>query len=152
MKTDRDARLGVLRLPGTLTSLQAVARFALDLAALAGLPDEAAYRLRLAADELATNVVVHGYRGREGELRLEGGVDPDTVWLRLEDDAPRFDPRDGHRPPQTDLPLEQRPIGGLGVHLALTALDDFSHGYADGRNSSTLVIRRDGPGHRPSLK
>ncbi|MEU7164125.1 ATP-binding protein [Streptomyces morookaense] len=143
---------GVLRLPGKLTSLQAVARYVLDLAARAGLSADDTHRLRLAADELATNVILHGYRDCQGELRLEGGADLHTVWLRLEDDAPRFDPRQGHRPPQTHLPLERRPIGGLGIHLALTALDGFSHGYTDGRNRSTLVIRRGGLRGRPSPK
>ncbi|MFD4138611.1 MULTISPECIES: ATP-binding protein [unclassified Streptomyces] len=134
--------MNALRLSAALTSLEDVARYVLDLAERAGLPTETAYRLRLATDELATNVVMHGYRGSAGELRIAGGMDEETVWIRLEDDAPRFDPGANRPPPQTRLPLAQRPIGGLGIHLALSALDDFSHHYTDGHNSSTLVIRR----------
>ncbi|MEV7775711.1 ATP-binding protein [Kitasatospora sp. NPDC086791] len=134
--------MDALRIVATLTSLEEVARFCHELAERAGLAPEAAYRLRLATDELATNVVMHGYRGSEGELRLAGGMDEDTVWIRLEDDAPPFDPAAGCKPPTPDVPLSQRTIGGLGIHLALTALDDFSHRYADGHNRSTLVMRR----------
>ncbi|MFJ9845932.1 ATP-binding protein [Kitasatospora sp. NPDC101155] len=131
-----------LRIAAALTSLDEVAHFCHELAERAGLGPEAAYRLRLATDELATNVVMHGYRGGEGELRLTGGMDEDTVWIRLEDDAPPFDPAAGCRPPTPDVPLARRPIGGLGIHLALTALDAFNYRYADGHNRSALVIRR----------
>ncbi|MFJ9821470.1 ATP-binding protein [Streptomyces sp. NPDC101151] len=134
--------MNALRLSAALTSLEDVAAYVGELTERAGLPTEAAYRLRLATDELATNVVMHGYRGSEGELRLTGGMDEHTVWIRLEDDTPRFDPSANRLPPRTDLPLSERPIGGLGIHLALTALDDFRHHYTDGHNSSTLVIRR----------
>lgn len=134
--------MNALCLCAALTSLDEIARYVLDLAGRAGLSEETSYRLRLATDELATNVVMHGYRGRAGELRLVGGMDEDTVWIRIEDDAPRFDPGAHCVPPQTQLPLAQRAVGGLGIHLALTALDDFSHRYADGHNRSTLVMRR----------
>ncbi|GAA2752358.1 ATP-binding protein [Kitasatospora cinereorecta] len=134
-----------LRLAAALTSLEEIAPYVLDLAERAGLSPEATYRLRLAVDELATNVVMHGYRGGEGELRLVGGMDGQQVWIRLEDDAPPFDPSAGCLLPHTELPLSQRPIGGLGIHLALTALDDFQHRYTDGHNSCTLVIRRSEP-------
>jgi anti-sigma regulatory factor (Ser/Thr protein kinase) len=134
-----------LRLPAELTSLEQVARCVLEHAERAGLSAEAAYRLRLAVDELATNVVMHGYRGRPGELRLSTGTDQQTAWVRLEDDAPCFDPSAGCLLPHAELPLSQRPVGGLGIHLALTALDGFSHSYTDGHNTSTLVIRRDHP-------
>ncbi|MFE3648245.1 ATP-binding protein [Streptomyces sp. NPDC059152] len=144
--------MNALCLPAALASLDEIARYVLDLAGQAGLPDEPSYRLRLAADELATNVVMHGYRGSAGELRIVGGMDEDTVWIRMEDEAPRFDPGANRVPPQTQLPLAQRTIGGLGIHLALTALDDFSHRYADGHNSSTLVIRRHDHGDRPDVR
>jgi anti-sigma regulatory factor (Ser/Thr protein kinase) len=138
--------MNALRLPATLASLEEVAHYTLELAGRAGLSAEASYRLRLAVDELATNVVMHGYLGGEGELRITGGMDDWTVWLRLEDDAPYFDPGADRPPPDPELPLSERPIGGLGIHLALTALDAFSHDYTDEHNSSTLVIRR--PGHQ----
>ncbi|WP_449064140.1 ATP-binding protein [Planomonospora algeriensis] len=130
------------RIPASLESLDVVARYIGSLAERAGLTPATAYRLRLAADELVTNVITHGYRGREGELHLEGGVDRDTVWVRFEDDAPPFDPRAGLRPPEWKVPVAERRIGGLGVFLALTALDGFTYELVSGRNRSTLLVRR----------
>jgi serine/threonine-protein kinase RsbW len=59
-----------LTVPGTLKTIRAVGRYVLQAAAEAGLEEQAAYRLRLAVDEIATNAVIHGYQptGSEGEL------------------------------------------------------------------------------------
>ncbi|MGM1064484.1 ATP-binding protein [Saccharothrix sp. Mg75] len=118
-----------------------VAEVVRGLAERASLTRGQAHRLRLAVDEIATNIVEHGYGGR-GEVRVCGGVDGDRVWVRTEDRAPPFDPR-AHDPSDVlgTHPTERTP-GGLGVHLALTALDEFHYEYVDGRNRSTMVVRR----------
>ncbi|MFJ5230893.1 ATP-binding protein [Kitasatospora sp. NPDC088391] len=135
-----------LAVPAALGSLHQVADFVRGLADRAGLSTEAAYRLRLAADELATNIVVHGYRGAPGPIRLAGHVDGQEVRLRFEDDAPPFDPRRTALPPDLDRPLSERRIGGLGVFLALTSVDCFDYERTDGHNVCTLAVRGAGPG------
>ncbi|MEV3859847.1 anti-sigma regulatory factor [Streptomyces sp. NPDC050095] len=131
-----------LRVPATVDSLEPVSAFVLGLGKQACLSDSSLYRLRLAADELATNIVVHGYRGEPGEITVDGGIDPGDVWVRFQDDAPAFDPRQGMREPARDVPLAEREIGGLGVFLAFTAVDTFEYELVAGRNVSTLVMRR----------
>lgn len=135
-----------LRVPASIDSLDEVAQFVLRLGAEAGLTESALYRLRLAADELATNIVMHGYRDATGELSVAGGIDEERVWVRFEDDAPAFDPRQGLRPPELGVPLEEREIGGLGVYLAFTAVDSFTYELVSGRNVSTLVMNRPATG------
>ncbi|MEV8630497.1 ATP-binding protein [Streptosporangium sp. NPDC051023] len=132
------------RISASLESLDQVAGYVLTLAERAGLVPTLKDRLRLAADELATNIVLHGYGEAGGEFVIEGGVDDDCVWIRFEDDARPFDPRAGFRYPEHETPLAQRRIGGLGVYLALTALDGFDYRRVAGRNISTLRILRDG--------
>ncbi|WP_251049504.1 MULTISPECIES: ATP-binding protein [unclassified Streptomyces] len=132
----------VLRIPAALERLDEIADFVLRLGAGACLPEECVYRLRLAADELATNIVMHGYRDATGEISVAGGVTKDRVWVRFEDDAPAFDPRQGMRPPALDVPLSEREIGGLGVYLAFTAVDSFAYELVTGRNVSTLAVNR----------
>ena len=127
--------------PASLASLEEVAVYVRTLADRAGLSPRDAHRLRLAADELVTNIVLHGYQDREGSLILEGGVDRERVWLRIQDEGRPFDPRTGLRPPEHGVPLAERRIGGLGIFLALSSLDDFSYEPVAGRNTSTLVVR-----------
>ena len=128
-------------LPASLASLDEVAGYIRALADQAGLPARDAHRLRLAADELVTNIVVHGDADREGSLILDGGVDREQVWLRIQDEGEPFDPRTGLRPPEDGVPLSDRRIGGLGIYLALSPLDDFRYELTAGRNTSTLVVR-----------
>ncbi|CAL9672237.1 ATP-binding protein [Streptomyces sp. NPDC059409] len=135
-------RANALRVPATTDALEPVSDFVIHLARQARLPESSLYRLRLAADELATNIVLHGYRGHSGEITVDGGIDPGEVWVRFQDDAPAFDPRHGMRAPALDVPLAQREIGGLGVFLAFTAVDTFAYELVAGRNVSTLVMRR----------
>ncbi|MFE1766897.1 ATP-binding protein [Streptomyces angustmyceticus] len=125
-----------------MDSLEPVSDFVLGLGKRARLPESSLYRFRLAADELATNIVLHGYRGEPGEITVDGGIDPGDVWIRFQDDAPAFDPRQGMREPALDVPLAERQIGGLGVFLAFTAVDTFDYELVAGRNVSTLVMRR----------
>ncbi|MER6472927.1 ATP-binding protein [Streptomyces collinus] len=131
-----------LRIPADLESLDLVARFVLELGRSGRLSVSETYRLRLAADELATNIVMHGYRGAPGAICVDGGFAADRVWVRFTDDAPAFDPRGGMKAPDLEVPLARRAVGGLGVFLALTAVDRFDYELVAGRNVSTLTIRR----------
>ena len=133
-----------LTLPGTLASLSPVGNFVMKAAATAGIEKSAAYRLRLAVDEIATNCIVHGYdeAGLEGMIYLGGTIDDKTLTVYVEDTALPYDPRQTPAPDDLDVPLEEREIGGLGVFLALRGVDEFLYEYADGRNRSIFIMNR----------
>ncbi|GII66729.1 hypothetical protein Skr01_68140 [Sphaerisporangium krabiense] len=123
-----------------------VADFVGALAERAGLGRRPAYWLRLAADEITTNIVQHGYRGRCGVVDLEGGIEAGALWLRIEDDAPAFDPRRYDPAPRLAVPLSVREQGGYGLMLAIGKVDEFSYQYVGGRNRNTLIMRLTGSG------
>jgi len=127
----------------TLDSLEAVAEFVMAAAAAAGLDKRASYRLRLAVDEIATNIIVHGYveAGLQGALELCADIDERTLTLSIEDTGVAFDPRQA-AVPETDLPLEQRPIGGLGVYLAMRNVDEFLYERVGDRNRTIFKLHR----------
>ena len=133
-----------LTVPGTLDSLSAIGRYVLDAASAAGLDKKAAYRLRQAVDEIATNVFVHGYQeaGRTGDVSVQAKLDQKTLTITLEDMSAPFDPRSLPRPKQIDLPLEERPVGGLGIFLAMENVDQFEYEYVGNRNRNILVMNR----------
>lgn len=134
-----------LTVPGTLDALSQIGQYVLDAAATAGLDKKAAYRLRLAVDEIATNIVTYGYEeaGVAGNIELHAAVDDRTLTIVLEDVAPPFDPRE-HDTDNLglDQPLEERKIGGLGVFLALNGVDSFHYEYVNGRNRNVFVMHR----------
>lgn len=112
------------------------------LAALGGLDHSQGYRLRLAADEIITNIAGHGYHGEPGLVDLSGDVDACRVWLCIEDDARTFDPLGHHPDPRLATAPDEREVGGLGLHLALTVVDGFSYDRAGGRNRNVLMMLR----------
>jgi serine/threonine-protein kinase RsbW len=138
-----------LTLPAELESLEPLADLVLEQAALAGLDERQTYQLRLAVDEIATNIVVHGYQehGAEGEIVAVVKVDEESLTVTLEDSAAPYDPLDrdmaeveaGFR-----KPLEERQIGGLGVYFAIRAVHDFRYEWRNGRNRNIFVVHRPG--------
>jgi anti-sigma regulatory factor (Ser/Thr protein kinase) len=133
-----------LTVPGKLDSLDAIGQFVLRAAGDAGLDRRTSYRLRLAVDELATNIVVHGYEeaGREGPIVVWSEVDEAELRLRLEDSAAPFDPHEASAPDGLDRPLEERNIGGLGVFLALRGVDELRYERDGDKNRNTIVVHR----------
>ncbi|QFZ21690.1 ATP-binding protein [Saccharothrix syringae] len=118
-----------------------VADLVRGLAERAALSRGQAYRLRLAADEIATNIIVHGYGG-VGRVEVCGGVDGDRVWVRTEDCAPPFDPRGHDVTALLATDPAERPLGGFGLHVAMAGLDEFHYEHVDGRNRNTMVVCR----------
>ena len=130
--------------PETSNSLIAIRHYVIEAAAQAGLDKKGAYRLQLAVDEIATNIIVHGYEqaGKTGLVTAQAEIDPDTLTITLEDTSAPFDPRPFERPGHINKPIEQRPIGGLGVYLAMENVDKFNYEYVNNRNRNIFIIKR----------
>jgi len=84
-----------LSVPGTLDSLGVIREYVKAAAAAAGLNKRASYRLCLAVDEIATNIVTHGYAeaGLEGVVDLRTDIDEKTLTISIEDTGTAYDPR-----------------------------------------------------------
>jgi serine/threonine-protein kinase RsbW len=130
--------------PASLDSLQSIGRYVLDAAERAGLDRLRAYRLRLAVDELATNIITHGadLGAPSAVIALSAQLADDALTIALEDSGPAYDPLQAPRPDQLDRPLEERAVGGLGVYLAVRSVDRFEYERIDGRNRHILTMAR----------
>ena len=82
----------------------------------------------------------HGRSGEseeDREIRVTFVADGDLLTARIEDDARAFDPRAAPEP-NIDSVIEQRPIGGLGVHIVRTVMDRVAYERRNGRNHLTV--------------
>jgi anti-sigma regulatory factor (Ser/Thr protein kinase) len=133
-----------ITVPGVLESLSTIRNYVRQAAEQAGIDSKRAYRLRLAVDEIATNIALHGYQENDlvGEIQVRATVDDKTLTIQIEDEAIPFDPLGHPRPNNLDLPIEARPYGGLGVYLAVQNVDRFDYQYANGRNYNILILNR----------
>ena len=134
-----------MTVPGSTESLSRIRAYVGQAAAEAGVDRKHAYRLQLAVDEIATNVVNHGYpeAGRHGDLVVSAAVHGGDFTITLEDSAVPFDPRSVPRPSYLDLPLDKRPMGGLGIYLAMLCVDLFEYEYVNNRNRNKFTVQRD---------
>jgi anti-sigma regulatory factor (Ser/Thr protein kinase) len=103
----------------------------------------------LAVEEAVTNIVMHGYRGINGNISLKADFDGSKVTITIEDSGVPFDPMkskistvvddNGDQVPSIKAGLEDRPIGGLGIHLIKSSVDDVEYTFYDGKNSLKLM-------------
>lgn len=97
------------------------------------------YDLVQAVDEAATNIIVHGYQDRIGEIEMEMEYQKGRIIIKLRDEAPPFDPTTAPEP-DLSLPLHLRPIGGLGIYLIRSCVNEFSHSIRpEGGNEVKMV-------------
>lgn len=104
-------------------------------------PVAPAYQVRLALEELVLNVINYGFDGSEGRIDIDISSKPGAVTIGISDNGKAFDPTHDARKPDVHAPLDERPIGGLGVHLVHEMMDEFSYARKDGRNVVTIVKR-----------
>ena len=129
---------------GKLESLGAIANFTIKAARLADLDRKTTYKLRLAVDEIATNVIEHGYleAGLTGNITCRAEFDEDRLKIVLEDWGLAYNSPQHSQPITLQQPLIQRPIGGLGIYLAIHNVDDFQYERIGDRNRHIFTVKR----------
>jgi anti-sigma regulatory factor (Ser/Thr protein kinase) len=105
------------------------------------LPDEVIFHLNLALEEVVSNIIRHGYGGREdGEVSLVLHLAGEAIAVTVEDDGVPFNPLELPDPDLT-APLEEREVGGLGVYLVRQLMDEVDYRAEGGRNILRMTIR-----------
>jgi len=135
-----------LRLPAALESLEAFRQFVAGQAAAGHLAAPLVSKIELVLEEILTNHAKHAYQDHPGETEVRCFLRPDGCFcLQLADWGPAFDPL--RQPaPDTAAPLEERRIGGLGLHLVRNLADHLEYCRDGERNVLTVCFRtlRDG--------
>ena len=104
------------------------------------LPKDAMFGLDLALEEIFTNVIFHGHRdGGEHAIHVGLALRDRVVSLTVQDEGVPFNPLDAPAADDT-APIEERPIGGLGIHLVRKLMDEIA--YAREGNRNRLVVRK----------
>ncbi|MBM3890184.1 MAG: ATP-binding protein [Verrucomicrobia bacterium] len=104
-------------------------------------PAEVIYNVCLAVEEILTNTIKFGYADAlPHEIAVNLTLSPDEALLVIEDDARAFDPQTAPKPDLT-LPVEQRPIGGLGLHLVRSLSSRITYRRQNDRNVLELRFR-----------
>ncbi len=128
-----------LSIDADLNNLADIRRFVENTALALQAEADATADVVLAVNEVATNIIEHGYRRRPGIIEIDVGQNGDALVVRLRDQAPPFDPTRAPAP-DVGLPLNQRRFGGMGIHMTRHLVDQLIYqGSAEGGNELTLV-------------
>lgn len=103
------------------------------------LPMNVVFDINLSLDELVTNIVLYGYNDKNThkiEVLLE--KERDSVKITLIDDGREFDPTKKEKP-NLDLEVEDKGIGGLGIHFVKTKMNEMTYKREENKNILTLV-------------
>ena len=114
------------------------------------LPDKVVSDLNLALEEVFSNIIRHGYEGREDrEVTIALHLAPEEITATVEDTGVPFNPLELPDPDLT-VPLEERKVGGLGVYLVRQLMDEVDYRTEGGRNILRLTKRIATRGSRAS--
>ena len=101
------------------------------------------FRINLVIEELVLNIIDYGYDDKDHEIELSFNSDANSVTVDITDEGRAFDPLNDAPEPDVNSPLEERHVGGLGVYLARTMMDELTARRENSRNHLTLVKRRE---------
>lgn len=131
-----------IRLHATVCEIERLNRLVRHWGELHEIPGRTLYAVNLALDELVTNAVLYGFGDPvpEGEaLVIHLEAKEGAVHASIRDSGRAFDPLSLPTPDLT-APLEQRQIGGLGVHLVRAMMDRVD--YAREGECNVLTITK----------
>ncbi len=130
-----------IRLPVDLKEIERLNRIVRQFGDLHEVPSRALYAVNLALDEIVTNIVLHGFSdtsGQEFEVRLT--TQSGQVTAEAEDGGQPFNPLDAPAP-DLNAPLDERALGGLGIHLVKNLMDRVDY-RRDGEKNVLTILKR----------
>ena len=108
-------------------------------------PDSLTFKVNLVLEEVGLNILQYGGEApeRRPEIEIVLTSEDDALTIEVLDDGQPFNPLQDSSVPDVAAMLEERRIGGLGVHLVKTLMDDLSYEREAGKNRLIMVARRD---------
>ena len=130
-----------LRVAADVAQLATIRSFVEQQAHALGVDASEIYDLILAVNEVATNIVVHGYRNQPGVIEIDLRRQGEAIEIRLHDQAPLFDPT-GVPVPDLTLPLHKRPLGRMGVHVTRQIMDAVRYRVTPVGGNELVLVKR----------
>ena len=105
------------------------------------IPPKVLLEINLALEELFTNILFYAYDDGEQhkiDIRFEN-PEPGCIRISISDDGKAFNPLGKSTYDNLSKPIEERQIGGLGIHLVRNMVDHIEYQRKDGKNIVLLI-------------
>lgn len=109
------------------------------------LSERVRHDMSIAVDEIISNIIHHSYRGEaDHSITVRLRLVPEELHVEIVDDGAAFDPaaHDVSRPTGS---LTERALGGLGLHLVKSLMDNVCYFRLGDDNHVTLIKKTTGP-------
>jgi serine/threonine-protein kinase RsbW len=121
----KDRVMDALRLPASMEHFESFRSYVVERAVNWGMDQETLFKIELALEELLTNVIHYAYSSDEkGLVEVACSLEDSRFHLSIHDWGQPFDPLEREDPDLT-MGIDERRIGGLGIHLVRQMADEF---------------------------
>jgi serine phosphatase RsbU (regulator of sigma subunit)/anti-sigma regulatory factor (Ser/Thr protein kinase) len=136
---ETDSSPDTLILPNSPEALTQLHGFVRDMASVWQLGLEDLHDLEVILEEVVTNIMKYGGLDHGTEAcRIDLTLREKFLWITISDRGIPFDPL-AREAVDTSKPIEERPIGGLGIHFVKNLTTSQHYEYNEGRNILTLT-------------
>jgi len=130
-----------LKVSSDSSNLELIRKFVFDVATKSGFSIEDANKIELAVDEACSNVVKHAYRGEEKEtIEIDVNVQEDRIIVKVKDKGKGFNPQ-SIQPPDMVEYLKQYKMGGLGIHIIKSLMDEIDFKIKPGIKNEVIMVK-----------
>ena len=142
IKKPRDVRFSKrIILPNDTKEVPTLAAFVDEVCEAVGFDAALTMKMNLAIEEAVVNVMEYAYpRGTHGDITVEAQANDVRLKFTIMDSGTHFDPT-AQADVDTTLSAEDRPIGGLGIHIVRQYMDSINYERISGHNVLTLRKR-----------
>ena len=95
-------------------------------------------QIEVAIEEMMMNIISYDYDDHHGNVEVSIHISSDHISIILIDYGKPFDPTK-YQKPNLDLAIEERKVGGLGIHLSLEIMDAIDYKRINNQNILTMT-------------
>ena len=134
-----------IRMAARMESLSPLMEAVLDCARRQDFPPNRLCELELILEEVLVNIIHYAYPSGDGEIEIAcGPAGEGALRIAVLDEGVPFNPLEKGEP-DLNSPIEDRPVGGLGIYLVRHLANEVRYRHEGGKNILALTVRRDSP-------
>jgi serine/threonine-protein kinase RsbW len=140
MKTIKKHRFKI-KFPSRTDNLEVIRDFIQRIALKAGFIQEDADQISLAVDEACTNIIKHAHDFNPRKMiDLAVVYDTKQIEIIITDKGKGFDPKMLKKPDLSKY-IHEAKMGGLGIHLMRTLMDEVNYTFNPGIKNQVILIK-----------
>jgi serine/threonine-protein kinase RsbW len=128
-----------LEINNDISELQKINTFLEQLGEEWNIQSKLLFKINLALEEIFSNVINYAYTDKDKHIIIvEFSLDDNKLYIKIQDDGQVFNPLEVSEP-NISLPVEEREIGGLGIHIVRELMDQVKYSRQNHTNILTLT-------------